>query len=214
MFSGIVEEVGVVESYDGVRLSIRAERVLRGLCVSDSVLVSGACLTVVERGDGCFAVETVPETVRRTNLGCLEAGDGVNLERALAYGGRVGGHLVQGHVDGVGELEGLVEEGVSTRVLVRAPANIMRYAVSKGFISVDGISLTVAGLWESGFWVAIVPYTRENTTIGGRKAGDSVNLEVDVIAKYVERFAGAYPGFMRAEERAEEGAGDSAGEGG
>ena len=143
MFSGIVEEVGRVESYDGRRLTISGNKALIGLNVSDSILVSGACLTVVEKNDASFTVETVPETVSRTCLDAINAGDGVNLERSLSYGDRVGGHLVQGHVDCAGRITAMTPDGNSTRVSVEAPANIMRYVVEKGFIALDGISLTI-----------------------------------------------------------------------
>ena len=192
MFSGIVEEIGRVESYDGRRLIISGNKALIGLNVSDSILVSGACLTVVEKNDASFTVETVPETVHRTCLDEIKAGDGVNLERSLSYGDRVGGHLVQGHVDCTGRITAMTPDGNSTRVSVDAPANIMRYIVEKGFIALDGISLTIADRCDTGFSVAIVPYTKDNTTLGSRQAGDRVNLEADIAAKYLEQLAAGY----------------------
>ena len=192
MFSGIVEEVGRVESYDGRRLTISGNKALVDLNVSDSILVSGACLTVVEKNDASFTVETVPETVDKTSLDAINAGDGVNLERSLSYGDRVGGHLVQGHVDCTGRISSMAPDGNSTRVSVDAPANIMKYVVEKGFIALDGISLTIVDRWDSGFSVAIIPYTKENTTLRSRKLGDSVNLEADITAKYLEQLAAGY----------------------
>lgn len=192
MFSGIVEEVGRVESYDGRRLTISGNKALVGLNVSDSILVSGACLTVVEKNDASFTVETVPETVNRTCLDEIGDGDGVNLERSLSYGDRVGGHLVQGHVDCTGRIAAMMPDGNSTRVSIDAPANIMRYIVEKGFIALDGISLTVVDRSDTGFSVAIIPYTKDNTTLGSRQAGDRVNLEADITAKYLEQLAAGY----------------------
>lgn len=192
MFSGIVEEVGRVESYDGRRLTISGNKALVGLDVSDSILVSGACLTVVERNNASFTVETVPETVKRTSLDAIKSGDGVNLERSLSYGDRVGGHLVQGHVDCTGRIAAMTPDGNSTRVSVDAPANIMRYVVEKGFIALDGISLTIVDRCDTGFSVAIIPYTKDNTTLRSRRAGDRVNLEADITAKYLEQLAAGY----------------------
>ena len=192
MFSGIVEEVGRVESYDGRRLTILGNKALGGLNVSDSILVSGACLTVIEKNDGAFTVETMGETVNRTCLDGINAGDGVNLERSLSYGDRVGGHLVQGHVDCTGRISAMTPDGISTLVCVDAPANIMRYVVEKGFIALDGISLTVVDRSETGFSVAIIPYTKDNTTLRWRKVGDRVNLEADITAKYLEQLTSGY----------------------
>jgi riboflavin synthase len=192
MFSGIVEEVGRVESYDGRRLTVSGNKALDGLSVSDSILVSGACLTVVEKNDAAFTVETVSETVNRTALDEIAAGDDVNLERSLSYGDRVGGHLVQGHVDCTGRLSAMTADGISTLVYVDAPANIMRYIVEKGFIALDGISLTVVDRCDTGFSVAIIPYTKDNTTLRSRKVGDRVNLEADITAKYLEQLTAGY----------------------
>ena len=192
MFSGIVEEVGRVESYDGRRLTVSGNKALVGLKVSDSILVSGACLTVIERNEASFTVETMGETVGRTSLGEISDGDDVNLERSLSYGDRVGGHLVQGHVDCAGRISAMTPDGISTRVCVDAPANIMRYVVEKGFIAVDGISLTVVDRCDTGFSVAIIPYTKDNTALRSRKVGDRVNLEADITAKYLEQLAAGY----------------------
>jgi riboflavin synthase len=192
MFSGIVEEIGRVESYDGRRLTISGNKALADLNVSDSILVSGACLTVIEKSDTAFTVETMGETVNRTCLDEINAGAGVNLERSLSYGDRVGGHLVQGHVDCTGRITAMTPDGISTLVCVEAPANIMRYVVEKGFIALDGISLTVVDRCDTGFSVAIIPYTKENTTLRSRKVGDRVNLEADITAKYLEQLTAGY----------------------
>jgi riboflavin synthase len=197
MFSGIVEEVGKVVSYDGRTMAVSAQRVLEDLKVSESICVAGACLTVVKRAQGTFIVETVPETVKLTGFRALKPGMGVNLERSLALGGRLGGHMVQGHVDGVGTVSRMTRDGNSVRAAFRAPANIIKYVVKKGFIAVDGVSLTVVDRTAIGFSVALIPYTLEHTTFRERKPGDLVNLEVDVTAKYVERLIGPYVQSLR-----------------
>jgi riboflavin synthase len=192
MFSGIVEETGLVESYDGHRLIVKANSVMVDLGVSESICVSGACLTVVELVAGGFAAETVPETVNRTSFSTLKAGDLVNLERSLTFGDRVGGHIVQGHVDAVGSVQSIEPEGNSYRISIDCPQSVLRYVVEKGFIAVDGISLTVTGVDKTGFSIAVIPYTREHTTLKHRAVGDPVNLEADVTAKYVERLMEPY----------------------
>ena len=188
MFSGIVEELGEVAAFDGESLDIKASIVLSDLKISDSICVSGACLTVISTAEGGFTVEVVPETIERTNFGTLEPGSSVNLERPLAYGGRVGGHFVQGHVDGLGTIDSITPDGNSLHIWLKADTNIMRYVVEKGFIAIDGISLTIVDVAEGGFSVAIIPYTNEHTTLGSRQPGDAVNIEVDITAKYVEQF--------------------------
>jgi riboflavin synthase len=186
LFTGIAEEIGRVEHIQPGKLMIKANRVLEGMQIGDSVNVNGACLTVTRFDAGSFSVDIMPETVRRTNLGQLKVGDGVNRERALAFGGRLGGHIVQGHVDAVGRVTSIRWEGDTLVLEVEAPPEVMRYVVEKGFIAVDGLSLTVIGRWETSFSMSIVEYTRANTTIAERRVGDPVNLEVDVLAKYVE----------------------------
>ncbi len=193
MFTGIVEEVGRVESMEhpgqpaGVkRLSINATRTLEGLKLGDSIAVNGACLTVTNLDGGCFSVELAPETLRRTNLGSLQPGWGVNLERSLAVGDRLGGHIVQGHVDARGRVSSLVPEGDCVIMRFRAPRRLMPYIVEKGFVAIDGISLTVVKRGASSFTVSVIPYTLENTALKGRSVGEAVNLEVDILAKYVE----------------------------
>lgn len=191
MFTGITEEIGkIIPSRPG-RLAVAAEQVLDGLEPGDSVAVNGVCLTVTECDGGRFMVDVMPETLRLTNLGGLRAGDGVNLERALVFGGRLGGHLVQGHIDGIGRLMATTPDGDAVIARFDAPAEVMRYVVDKGFIAVDGISLTVAGRSTASFEVSLVGFTRRRTTLGGKRPGDQVNLEVDIIAKYVEALAGA-----------------------
>ncbi|MCH8207107.1 MAG: riboflavin synthase [Chloroflexi bacterium] len=189
MFTGIVEEVGSVQAIESGRLAISAERVLADLEVSHSICVNGACLTVTHRDDSSFSVDVVPETLRRTNLGSLSPGDVVNLERAMGVGDRFGGHVVQGHVDATGTVDAIESEGEALLVTFRAPESIMRYVVEKGFIAVDGTSLTVVNCDGQCFSVTIIPYTRENTVMGTLKTGDSVNLEADIMAKYVERLS-------------------------
>ncbi len=187
MFTGIVEEVGKVREIAPHRIVVEAATVLAGTAVGDSIAVNGVCLTVVERTDSSFAVDLTKETLDRTNLGSLAVGDPLDLERALTPESRMGGHIVQGHVDGVGtlvELSGTPEERV---LRVDAPADVARYIVEKGFIAVDGMSLTVTEVAGTTFSVAVIPYTYEQTVLGARKVGDLMNLEVDIVAKYVER---------------------------
>ena len=193
MFTGIVEEIGRVTEAGPDRLVIEAPRVTGDLKVSDSICLNGACLTVTSRKGGTFAVDVVPETLRRTNLGTLKQGDPVDLERPLAIGGRFGGHIVQGHVDGTATVESIRHEGDALLVAFRAPQSIMRYIVEKGFVAVDGTSLTVVNCDSQSFLVTIIPYSRDNTVLGTRRVGDSVNVEADIIAKYVERLASGSP---------------------
>ena len=189
MFTGIVEEVGLVEAAGGGGLSVGASLVLDDLGLGDSIAVSGVCLTVTRLSDSGFSVDVVPETLRRTTLGSLDVGDPVNLERSLAANGRFGGHVVQGHVDGTASIEEVVPEGEASLVRFAAPPAIMRYVVEKGFVAVDGISLTVVDCDERSFRVTLIPYTRENTAMRARREGDRVNIEVDIMAKYVEKLS-------------------------
>ena len=177
MFTGIVREVGRVASFDGRRLVVEAET---SAAEGDSVAVDGVCLTAVDGSQ--LAFEVVDETLARTTLGALEAGDRVNLEPALRAGDPLGGHLVQGHVDGLGRVR-----SVGRPVWVDAPLELLRYTVEKGSITVDGVSLTVAAVDDHGFAVALVPHTLSATTLGDLRPGEAVNLEVDVLAKYVEK---------------------------
>ncbi|MFC1935419.1 riboflavin synthase [Chloroflexota bacterium] len=187
MFTGIVEEMGRVMEATPTRLVIQAHVTLDGTRVADSIAVNGACLTVVDIQGDTLAVDVVPETLRRTNLGDARPGDLVNLERSLALGDRMGGHMVQGHVEATARVISLEPEGEAVNIGFHAPPEIMRYVVPKGFIAVDGISLTVVQYNPSSFTVTVIPYTREQTVLGSRRVGDRVNLETDVIARYVER---------------------------
>jgi riboflavin synthase len=189
VFTGIVREVGRVEAVEergeSVRLVVRAPETAAAAAVGDSVSLAGVCLTAVEIADGTVAFDAVPETLRRSTLGRLETGGGVNVEPALRAGDPLGGHMVQGHVDGVGRIRRVDDEGIE----VEATQDVLRYCVEKGSIAVEGVSLTIAGLAESSFTVALIPHTREVTTLGELAEGHDVNLEVDVVAKYVERLA-------------------------
>ncbi len=187
MFTGIVEEVGAVAEVRHGGLVIRASTVLEGLELGDSVSVNGACLTATGLGPGSFSVDVVPETLRRTNLGALSEGSPVNLERGVRAGARLDGHIVQGHVDGTGRIESIRGDGDAMMVSIEADPSIVRYVVEKGFIAVDGVSLTIVGCDEERFSVTIIPHTRERTILGEREPGDEVNIEVDILAKYVER---------------------------
>ena len=189
MFTGIVEEVGSVKSAGDGRLVIGAAEVLSDVKVGDSIAVNGACLTVTTHDDSSFSVDVVPETLRRTNLGELEAGSAVNLERSMPAYGRFGGHMVQGHVDGTATISSIRGEEDALMVVFDAPISLMRYVVEKGFIAVDGASLTIVNCDNFSFSVTIIPHTRENTVFKHKKVGDSVNLEVDIMAKYIERLA-------------------------
>jgi len=190
MFTGIVEEMGRIESVvptaDGFQIRIRA-RLARGVPVGASVAVEGTCLTATATDGDMITVEVVPETLDRTSLGRFEPGDAVNLERAMPASGRFDGHVVQGHVDGVGTVAEVVSDGDGVRVRVECPERLLRYVVDKGSITVNGVSLTVASLDPRGFGVALIPHTLAVTTLGRLGTGDAVNLEVDILAKYVER---------------------------
>ena len=199
MFTGIVEELGRVQAITpnagGARLEIAATQVLDDAEIGASIAVNGCCVTVVALGEGCFAVDAVSETLARTDLGALQPGDRVNLERPVRLQDRLGGHLVQGHVDAAGTIRARTPEADgSERIAFAAPEPIMRYVVEKGSITVDGISLTVAALAPEGFEVAVIPHTLAVTTLGAKQGGDTVNLEVDIVAKYVERLLGRAEG--------------------
>jgi riboflavin synthase len=200
MFTGIVEEMGVVRTWAPPRLQVSARIVLSDLRVGDSIAINGACLTVVRRDRWSFEVELSPETVRRTNLGMLQPGDRVNLERAVPVGGRLGGHLVQGHVEGIAHILSLEPEGETVWVRFSIPDGLGRYIVPKGFIAVDGVSLTVVEVDATWFSVMLVPYTRDHTTLGLKRPGDPVNIETDVVGRYIERLLhheGYFPSIQR-----------------
>ena len=186
MFTGIVEEVGIVKETSRERLAFESHKVLEGTKVGDSIAVNGVCLTVVSLENRGFSVNVMPETLRCTNLGSLHYSDQINLERALVLGGRLGGHLVLGHVDDTGEVMDVSSEETARVMRISAPAKLMPYIVDKGFIAVDGVSLTVVDLDDFSFVVSLVAYSMENTTLGRKRPGDMVNLEADIIAKYVE----------------------------
>jgi riboflavin synthase len=196
MFTGIVESIGTVTAVAGDdagrTLTLEAPEVAGGLAEGSSIAVDGVCLTVVGNDGRRFAVQVVPETLRRTSLGRLAPGERVNLERALAAGGRLDGHVVQGHVDGLGTVTSVVAEGEGKRVGVAVEEGLLRYIVEKGSVALDGVSLTVAALTAGGFEVALIPHTLAVTTLGLRSPGDPVNLEVDILAKYVERLLEAH----------------------
>ena len=191
MFTGIVEETGTVRQIsvtpDGARLTIEAVIALGGTRVGDSIAMNGACLTVVTRDDRTFAVEATLETLRRTNLGELGIGDRLHLERALAVGGRFGGHFMQGHVDGTGTIRDRQTEGDAVVQSFSAPPEIVRYLVPKGSISVDGVSLTVVNVGADWFDVWLIPHTLDMTLLTQKPVGATVNLEADILAKYVAR---------------------------
>ena len=189
MFTGIVAEVGRVISVLPSNLVIAAKQVLQGMERGQSIAVNGVCLTITDFNATSFSVDIMSETLRRTNLGLLSAGDGVNLERPLALGGQLGGHLVQGHVDATGRIASITWDGEAMIIKCEAPSEVMRYVVEKGFIAVDGVSLTVVAKDVSSFQVSIVEYTQQHTTLGSRRVGELVNLEVDIIAKYVEQLS-------------------------
>lgn len=192
MFTGIVEEVGTVERYErrGIDavLRIRAQTVLEGTVLGDSIAINGVCLTVTELHQASFSVDISGETLRRTGLGDHRVGEQLNLERSLAFNGRVGGHFVQGHIDGVGTVAQVMPEGRGKIIRIATAPAIMRYAVAKGYIAVDGMSLTVIEPDEQSFAVAFIPYTLTHSVAQFYRPGVVVNLEVDVLGKYVERF--------------------------
>ena len=187
MFTGIVEELGSVASLDGPRLRLSADKVLGDVQMGASIAVNGCCLTVVAWGDDWWEADVSDETFRRTSLGSLRPGDPVNLERPVRLDDRLGGHLVQGHVDAVGTVAAQVPD-----LRVTMPEGLTRYVVEKGSITVDGVSLTVVDALADGFTVAVIPHTAEVTTLGRRAVGDPVNLEVDVMAKYAEKLLAGF----------------------
>lgn len=197
MFTGIIEELGTVSAVedrgDAVRLSIRARSVLEDVSLGDSIAVDGCCLTVAEVGDDVWTADVMAQTLALTSLSGVAPGEQVNLERAATLGSRLGGHLVQGHVDGVGELLSRTPGDHWEVVEVSLPASLARYLVDQGSITVDGVSLTVVAVHDDRFSVSLIPETLARTTLGTKPVGARVNLEVDVIAKYVERLLGDHP---------------------
>lgn len=195
MFTGIIEEIGVLRSIkrgpDSAQLLIEAEKVLEDSRVGDSIAVNGVCLTAVRFDNRQFTADVMAETLAKTNLGLLHSGDKVNLERALRLGDRLGGHLVSGHIDGVGNLTRQERHDIAILFTVRAPREIMRYLIKKGSVAIDGTSLTVVDLDTESFRVSLIPHTAHATILGLKRVGDTVNLEADIIGKYVEKLV--YP---------------------
>ena len=194
MFTGIIEEIGKVKkiSLGGASgsLEISAKKILEGTKIGDSIAVNGVCLTVTGMTPSSFTADVMAETVRRSSLGSLVSGSGVNLERAMAANGRFGGHIVSGHIDGTGSISRLQKEENAVWVHVKTRAEILRLIVEKGSVAIDGISLTVASVSESEFAVSVIPHTAEETTLLSKKVGDLVNLENDIVGKYVEKLLG------------------------
>ncbi|MEI6185860.1 MAG: riboflavin synthase [Dehalococcoidia bacterium] len=188
MFTGIIEEIGSVQQLSAKGLAVQAKDVLAGTGLGDSISVNGACLTVIDMAKSGFTVEIMPETKRLTNIGDLRVGDRVNLERALPAQGRLGGHFVQGHVDAVGKVVSLQPDGEAVILSIKAPEDVLKYLVKKCFVAVNGVSLTVTECSASQFSVSLVSYSRLKTNLGTLKQGNKVNLEIDIIAKYIEKF--------------------------
>jgi len=189
MFTGLIEELGVISSISQTDIWIESSIIMDDLVVKDSISVNGACLTVVSIEENSFKVNVVPETLRRTDLGDLSVGDKVNLERSAQLGGRLGGHIVQGHVDGTAQITAYVEEGSAWLIEFQISKKLSRYIVEKGFVCVDGASLTVVNCDENTFTIALIPYTRDNTVLGYKGVGSSVNIETDIIGKYIEKLS-------------------------
>lgn len=194
MFTGIVEEIGEVLARSSDQLRVKASVVLAGTKLGDSIAVNGACLTVTDLQRQSLRVGVSPETLRRTNLGALRPGDKVNLERALRVGDRLGGHFVQGHVDATAELLAIRQEAGSRVMQFRLPTALRNYVVEKGFVALDGISLTVTGVSDSTFSISLIPFTIQNVTLSQQRPGYEANLEVDILGKYVERALAAREG--------------------
>ena len=191
MFTGIIEEVGALERLAGGEIAICAEKVLEDVALGDSIAVNGICLTVTHFDAAHFTADVMPETVRRTSLAELKRGSHVNLERALTLRSRLGGHIVSGHIDGVGTIAAMKEEGNAILLTVRADADILRYIVEKGSVALDGISLTVARVSAADFTVSLIPHTREITNLREKRMGSRLNIETDILGKYVEKL---FPG--------------------
>ena len=194
MFTGLIGSLGTVERLaegsTSCRLTVRAPQLLSGVKIGDSIAVNGVCLTVVHLRGDTFTADVMPETVRRTTLHLLQSGDRVNLEKALRPTDGLDGHIVQGHVEGVGTIQQIISEGNARVYRIQAPGELLRYIVEKGSIAVDGISLTVTETDDSGFGVSLIPHTAKMTTLGYKSAGDAVNLETDILARYVEKMLG------------------------
>ena len=205
MFTGLVAELGTVEKLarqgESYHLTVAAKKVMNNLKIGDSVAVNGACLTVVQMDDNAFTADVMPETVRLTNIGSLHAGDRVNLERTLRLCDGLDGHIVSGHVEGLGTIVSQRQEGIAVVVTFAAESRMLKYILPKGSIAIDGISLTVTEVTETCFSVSLIPHTAKETTLGFKTVGDKVNLETDIIGKYVERMLGvnSSPSFEKNE---------------
>ncbi|MBQ9461771.1 MAG: riboflavin synthase [Clostridia bacterium] len=208
MFTGIIEEIGTVDSVvsgaSAGSIRISARTVLEGTKLGDSIAVNGVCLTVTGISSGSFTADVMPETLRRSNLGLLKKGDRVNLERAMSAGGRFGGHIVSGHIDGTGVISAMKREQNAVWVTVKTDPSILALIVEKGSIAIDGISLTVAGLDSSSFSVSVIPHTGGQTALLTKRAGDRVNLENDMIGKYVQRLMSPPSSAKEQESRIDE----------
>lgn len=196
MFTGIIEELGTVGAMDrrsdSIRLTIEAKKVLEGTQLGDSIAVNGICLTVTSLGPSYFTADVMHETMRRTGLADVRSGSQVNLERALAVGSRLGGHIVSGHIDGVGRIVSITTDGIAKVIRIGIPSKMAPFIVEKGSIAIDGISLTVAAVTPDSFTVSIIPHTMANTTLLTKREGSIVNLETDMIGKYVHNFTVDY----------------------
>lgn len=192
MFTGIVEEIGAVVSVTqgakAAKLALQGNLIFEDMHIGDSIAVNGVCLTVTEKTSNTFIVDVMPETLRRSSLGKLSKGSKVNMERAMAANGRFGGHIVSGHIDGTGEIESFIREDNAVWVTVKASPKLLKYIIEKGSIAIDGISLTVAYVDDRCFKVSLIPHTASNTTLLAKKAGDIVNLENDIVGKYIDKF--------------------------
>lgn len=191
MFTGIIEEVGRLERLAGGEIAIRAKKVLEDVALGDSIAVNGICLTVTRFDEAHFTAGVMPETIRRTSLAELRRGSRVNLERALTLKSRLGGHIVSGHIDGAGMIAAMKEEGNAILLTVRASDSVLRYVVEKGSVALDGISLTVASVGAADFTVSLIPHTREITNLREKSVGSRLNIETDILGKYVEKL---FPG--------------------
>lgn len=192
MFTGIVEEMGILLRREETGLLIQAGPILADLAIKESVAVDGTCLTVTERGENWFRVDTMPETLRRTRLGALQPGAALNLERSLAANGRIGGHMVQGHVEATASILALRPDGIGLEVEIELPEQLASFVIAKGFIAINGVSLTVVACQPDRFSIALIPYTREHTNLGQLQIGSLVNLESDIVGRYIVQLMGQY----------------------
>lgn len=198
LFTGIIEEVGHIRQMGGGQLAIDCRKVVGDVALGDSIAVNGVCLTVTSFDKNHFTADVMPETVRRTSLSELKKGSPVNLERALTLASRLGGHIVSGHIDGTGVIVSFKEEGNAILMKIAAGPELLRYVVEKGSVALDGISLTVAAVTNKDFTVSLIPHTREVTNLGSKKAGSRINIETDVLGKYVEKMLAGSEGQKNA----------------